>query len=263
MEHPIPPHQMITSAVISFTNVTFAYNGEPAIIDADLTVETNEMVALVGPNGGGKTTILRLILGLLRPQRGDVRVLGATPRRARRYVGYVPQHVRHDPQFPVNVMDVVLMGRAGNRWGGRYSRADRRAVFEALGDVDMEGRASRSFANLSGGERQRVLIARALASSPTLLLLDEPTSHVDTAAEQKLYDLLEHLNERLTIVLVSHDIGVVSKLVSKVVCVNHHVMTHSTGELTGEVIQELYDTDVAMVVHDHHNQGESNIRVVQ
>ena len=170
-------------------------------------------MCIVGPNGGGKTTLVKLILGLLRPQRGEVRVFGQPPHRARLRVGYMPQHVQHDPQFPVTVMDIVLMGRLGQGVLGWPGRADRRAAIDALAQVGMEEFRRRPFADLSGGQRQRVLIARALCCKPDLLLLDEPTSNVDSLVEARLLDLLRDLNRQMTIVMVSHDLGFVSGLV--------------------------------------------------
>jgi zinc transport system ATP-binding protein len=149
-------------------------------------------------------------------------------------------------------MDVVLMGRLGRHplWG-HYGRADREAARDALARVGLEDKGGEPFNALSGGQRQRVLIARALASAPKLFFLDEPTSNVDPAAEDELYALLRDLNQRLTILVVSHDIGFVSSFVSRVVCVNRVVQVHPTSELTGDVIAALYGSDMTMVRHDH------------
>jgi zinc transport system ATP-binding protein len=238
-------------AVISFRDVTFSYTTTPVVRDVTLELAAGELVCLVGPNGGGKSTLLRLILGLLKPQQGSVTVLGTTPEAARPRLGYVPQYSHFDPKFPVNVMDVVLMGRLARRWAGPYGSADRAAARDALAEVQLADLATRHFAALSGGQRQRVLIARALASQPEILLLDEPTSNVDALAEQKLYDLLTHLNRHLTIVLVSHDLGVVSQMVSSVVCVHQQVHQHPTSELTGDLVRAMYGADVTLIRHDH------------
>ncbi|MBS3734844.1 MAG: ATP-binding cassette domain-containing protein [Phycisphaerae bacterium] len=209
------------------------------------------MISVVGPNGGGKTTLLKLILGLLHPDRGQVRVLGALPEQARRRVGYTPQHTAVDAQFPASVTDVVLMGRLGHtRRIGPFTRMDRTAALEALEEVDLADLRRRPFAALSGGQQQRAIIARALVGSPELLLLDEPTAGLDVAAEQRLYDLLRRLNERMTIVMTSHDIGIVSQLVGRVICVKGTTEIHPTEELTGEMLRDLYATDVRMVRHD-------------
>ena len=245
---------MSNEPVIQLRDVSFAYDGAPVLQDVNLTIAERESVCIVGPNGGGKTTLLKLVLGLLKPDAGEVRVFGRAPRRARLHVGYMPQHVQHDPQFPVSVMDIVLMGRLGQ--GGLcgllgwYARTDRHAAAQALAELGMEQFARRPYAALSGGERQRVLIARALCCQPDLLLLDEPTANVDTAVEARLVEILQKLNQRMTIVMVSHDLGFVADMVQRVVCVNRQVVVHPTSELTGEMIQDIYDGRVRIVRHD-------------
>lgn len=250
---------MASEPVISLRDVTFSYGGEPALENVNLSVDDREAVCVVGPNGGGKTTLVRLILGLLTPQRGEVRVFGLPPRRARLRIGYMPQHVQHDPQFPVTVTDIVLMGRLGQGALGRVfgwpGRADRRAAREALAQVDMADCGPHPFAALSGGQRQRVLIARALCCRPDLLLLDEPTSNVDSLVEARLLDLLRELNKRMTILMVSHDLGFVSGLVENVVCVNRRVVVHPTSQITGDAIRDIYGGEVRAVRHNefaHH-----------
>ncbi len=241
----------MSECVVEIDNLDFAYDREPILEQVNLRIDGNELVSLVGPNGGGKTTLLRLILGLLKPDRGRIKVLGTTPEQARCRVGYVPQYANFDLKFPVNVMDVVLMGRIGLRHFGPFRRADREGALAALAEVGLESQSGRPFEDLSGGQRQRVLVARGLASRPELLLLDEPTSNIDAAAEQQLYDLLTVLSKRLTVLLVSHDLGVVTQFVSSVVCVNRQVKLHPTSEFTGDVIREMYGRDVALVRHDH------------
>ena len=245
---------MSTEPVIFLHDVTFSYGGAPALENVSLSVGDREAVSVVGPNGGGKTTMIKLILGLLTPQRGDVRVFGQSPRRARLRIGYMPQHVQYDPQFPVTVMDIVLMGRLGQAARGRvlgwYGREDRRAALDALGQVGMDHFGRQSFATLSGGQRQRVLIARALCCNPDLLLLDEPTSNIDSAVEARLLDLLRELNRRMTILMVSHDLGFVSGLVESVICVNRRVVVHPTSQMTGDAIRDIYGGEVRMVHHD-------------
>jgi zinc transport system ATP-binding protein len=206
----------------------------------------------VGPNGGGKTTLLRLILGLHRPTAGSVRVFGRPPQESRARIGYVPQHSHTDPSFPATVLDVVLMGRLGRtRVFGPYSRADREVAMRSLEDVALEELAERPFSNLSGGQTQRVLIARALASEPELLLLDEPTANLDIAMENELYSIIQTLKERLTVLLASHDLAFVSGYTDTVACVNRRVAVHTTSEVTPELINELYGREVRFVRHDH------------
>lgn len=236
---------------IEFEGVKFSYRaGTPVLDDASLRVETGTAACVIGPNGGGKTTLLYLVLGLLKPTAGSVRVFGVAPESARARIGYMPQHVGFDESFPVNVRDVVLMGRLRKGVFCRYGRADRDAAAAALDEMGVVDLMKRPFSALSGGQRQRVLIARALASHPDLLLLDEPTAYVDPAFAEQFYEIVRRLRSRLTVVMVSHDLGVVSEGIDSVICVNRRVKVHPTSELTGEVIQRLYGSPQALVRHD-------------
>jgi zinc transport system ATP-binding protein len=245
---------MQTSAaeiVISLEGVDFSYNGELVLQDVNLAIHAREMIGIIGPNGGGKTTLLRLILGLLKPRRGQVLVFGQPPAKSSHRLGYVPQHMLYDNRFPVSVLDVVLMGLTGKSGLGPFARATVRKAEESLAAVNLSEFRNSSFAELSGGQRQRVLIARALASSPDMLLFDEPTANVDTSAGEKLYEILEQLNARMTILVVSHDIGFVNRHISSVVCVNQKVVVHPTSDLAGQNIIDLYGHDMALIRHDH------------
>ena len=242
---------------VEMKDLWFSYNGQPVLQAVDLVISAGELVCMVGPNGGGKTTLLKLMLGLLEPDRGTVRILGRRPRQARPLVGYMPQHASFDPHFPVNVADVVLMGRLGRgRLVGPYGKADRNAVADSLDEVGLADLRRRTFSQLSGGQRQRVLIARALVCQPELLLLDEPTASLDVAVEEEFHALLDELSKRLTVVIVSHDVGFVSQVVGKVVCVRGSVAVHPTDDLTGQIMRDLYGRDVRLVRHDHDCQHD-------
>ena len=238
-------------------DLSFSFGREPVLESVTCSIPEKDFVCMVGPNGGGKTTLLKLILGLLKPTQGRIEVFGKSPVASRPRVGYMPQYAELDPHFPVNVMDVVLMGRLGpGRRFGPYRRADKAAAQEAIRQVGLEDARDHHLSSLSGGQRQRVLIARALAGEPDLLILDEPDASLDPRVQVHLYDLLVQLNERLTVIMVTHDIGVVSQAIKGVICVNRHVSRHDTAELTGEVISNLYGGDVQMVSHDHgHGAG--------
>lgn len=242
----------MAGTVIDIEHVTFGYDGEPALRDVDLHVHQGEFVSLVGPNGGGKSTLLKLVLGLLQPDRGTVRVFGLPPRKARPRIGYMPQHAHHDPRFPATVIEVVLMGRL-DRFSplGPFRAKDRQQALHALEQVGLADIARKPFSDLSGGQRQRVLVARAIAPRPHLLLLDEPTSHIDVGAANEFHNLMERLNRDQTILIVSHDIGFVSSHVERVVCVNRDVQVHPTSELTGAVLRDIYGSDIRLVRHDH------------
>lgn len=236
--------------VIVFKNVSFSYNTVPIVEDVSFSVEERDFFTIVGPNGGGKTTLLKLMLGLIQPVKGEVRVFGELPYRVRSRIGYVPQQMRFDPLFPIKVLDVVLMGQLGNI-GVSYGKKSRDVAIRALQVVGAYELKDRPFASLSGGERQRVLIARALAVEPELLLLDEPVAHLDVALERRFYQILKELNERLTIVLVSHNIGFVSHFVNRVLCINRKALMHPTCEIADETIREVYGSDFRIVRHDH------------
>jgi zinc transport system ATP-binding protein len=241
-------------SVVEVEDLSFHFDGGPAVLEeVNLEIAAGDFASVIGPNGGGKTTLVKLIIGLLSPTTGRVRVLGQSPVKARPRIGYMPQHAMMDPRFPVRTLDVVLMGRLGlGRHFGNYSRADRDAATGALATVGLEDLGNRPFSNLSGGQRQRVLLARALVTDPELLLLDEPAAGLDQKVEQDFFDLLRELNRRLTIVLVTHDLGFVAGFVRTVICVHGHVDIHPTASLDGRAISEIYGGEVRMVRHDHH-----------
>ncbi|NIM20178.1 MAG: ATP-binding cassette domain-containing protein [Candidatus Latescibacteria bacterium] len=243
---------MSVESVISIRDVFFSFGRHIVLENVSLDIEDGEFVAVIGPNGAGKTTLLKLILGLLEPQRGSVRVFGTKPLAARRRIGYMPQYPRLDYDFPVTVGDVVLMGRLGlSSKLGPYPSSDRQAADRALEEVSCADLRDRPFSALSGGQRQRVLIARALAAEPDVLLFDEPTLSLDPEVQHDLYELLHMLNERMTVIIVSHDVGFVSKYVQKIVCVNRTVVLHCASEINGNIVSMLYgDMDVRLVDHD-------------
>ncbi len=232
--------------------VSFRYPGadRPALEDISVEVGEGELACVIGPNGGGKTTFIRLVLGLLHPQHGSIRVFGENPDAVRTRIGYLPQRLEFDPQFPVSVRDVVLMGRLHPRGLlGFFSRRDHERAGQALAEVGLPDLAERPFGSLSGGQRQRVLIARALACDPDLLVLDEPTASLDIAAEEQIYELLGRLNERLTVLVVSHDVSFVSSRVTKAICVNRHVHVHAHDQLSDEIIEGLYGRQIRTLHH--------------
>ncbi|MFP3927610.1 MAG: metal ABC transporter ATP-binding protein [Desulfobacteraceae bacterium] len=238
--------------VVLMEDVSFSYDALPVLEKVNLEVAELDFMSVVGPNAGGKTTLLKLILGLLRPDTGRIQVFGLPPLKARPRIGYMAQQSSFDFLFPVNVMDVVLMGRLGHGGrGGFYGRSDRQAAEESLKRVEMSELRDRPFSTLSGGQRQRVLLARALASEPELLLLDEPTANVDAAIEKELFEILDELNRKMTIILVTHDLGFVSGYVKRVACVNRRLVVHPTSSITGETINELYGGNMRLIRHDH------------
>ncbi len=237
---------------VQFKNLHFGYGNRSVLQNVNVTVPVGDFACVVGPNGSGKTTLLKLALGLLEPNAGTVKVFEKSPSRSSKNIGYVPQNPTLDPLFPVSVLDVALMGRLGRSSVlGLWKNDDKKSALDALAEVGLADDSGRHFATLSGGQKQRVLIARALASGPELLLLDEPTSGLDAHVEEGFYRLLEDLNKRLTIVMVSHDLGFVSGFVKSVICVGQEVIIHPTSAITGQVIADLYGSDMRLVRHDH------------
>lgn len=244
------------SVAIRFDDVSFSY-GEHAVLDAArFHVHAGQFAALVGPNGAGKTTILRLILGLAKPLRGAVEVLGGAPEAARRRVGYVPQNAAYDPVFPISVAEVVRMGRLAGPTR-RYGAADDVAVGTALELAGVADLAKRPYSALSGGQRKRVLVARALATEPELLILDEPTANMDAESEKRLFSTLGALKGRSTVLVVTHDTGFVSALTDAVFCVGERgpgrsVVKHEAApalhvagdQYGGPALQVLHDTEL-------------------
>lgn len=240
------------AAAISVNNVWYAYNGAPVLEGITLDIERGEFLGLIGPNAGGKSTLLKLILGLLEPARGSIEVLGTTPVEARRHLGYVPQHASFPRDFPINVEETVMLGRLGlTRTAGGFSRYDHQQARAALAAVEIESLRHRSLHELSGGQLQRVLIARALACEPEVLLLDEPTANIDMRAEEDIFALLKSYNSRMTIVVVSHDISFITTYVSRVACLNRKLVCHQTAQLDGTLIEELYGKPVQYIQHEH------------
>jgi len=250
---------VIETPAVEMSGVNFRYSGAPVLLDVDLTVPRRDFAGIVGPNGGGKTTLLKLILGLLRPDCGEVRVFGEPPHDVTRRMGYVPQNFSYDRRLPITALDVAMMGRLGPGPSlGPWSGDARRLALAALESVGVAHLADRRFVDASAGQQQRVLIARALVTEPEMLVLDEPTASLDAAAEREIYDLLQTLNERMTIVLVTHDLGFVSHVVKSVLCVNRHVKRHPTteiGEITGELLEEMYGSDLRVVRHDQSDEA--------
>jgi zinc transport system ATP-binding protein len=238
--------------IIEFRDVSFAYDIGPSVLEhVSLVVAEGEFLGLVGPNGGGKSTLLKLVLGLLRPSAGEVRVAGGTPRASRRMIGYVPQYARFVHDFPISVEETVLLGRLGTtRLLGGYRAADREAARLAMREAEVLDLGQRPLGTLSGGQLQRVLVARALACEPRILILDEPTANIDMRAETEIFDLFKELNQRMTIVVVSHDIAFISRYVTRVACLNRTLLCHQPEPIGLEVIEKLYGMPVRRIRHD-------------
>ena len=245
------PSPHLTDIAIALHEVGFAYGGETVLEDITVSVKEGDYVGLIGPNGGGKTTLLRIILGLLEPAEGIVRIFGHSVVKAREHIeiGYVPQHVAAlDASFPATVAEIVRSGRTSRRGlFHRWNNSDVEMVKKAMEQSGIWGLKDKRIGQLSGGQRQRVLIARALAAEPKILILDEPTVGVDAGAMHEFYTLLAMLNkkEHMTIVIVSHDIDGVAREVTTVLCLNKRLVCHVP-------IQEFKkETFISDVYHGH------------
>ena len=243
---------MESAPAVSVRDVCFSFGSSEVLHNVSFELPSRSFTAVIGPNGGGKTTLLRLLLGELSPRWGSVEVFGLPPEKARGRVGFVPQFSAFDPDFPITVGEAVALGVPGRGAFGGFSRADREAAASALARVGLGGFGSRPFAARSGGEKQRVLVAQALVRRPALLLLDEPTANVDPETEGALYDLFASLAAESAVVMVSHDRDVVSRRATHLLCVNRGVDLHALGGADGEaVLEPIAGHDRARVLNEH------------
>jgi zinc transport system ATP-binding protein len=230
--------------IIELQNLSFSYGEASVLTNVNLSVYENDVVGIIGPNGGGKTTLLKLLMGFLKPTSGKIEMLGAM----RKDIAYVPQNQRFDKEFPVSVQEVVLQGRLSHLpWYGLFSSADKEAALLALEKVGLADFSQRSFGTLSGGQAQRVLIARALVSNPKLLLLDEPTASVDSNAEAHIYQILQSLAGKMTILMVTHDLNAAVEQVQRVILVQNSVMSLQPQEVCQHFAMGLYHAPLVQV----------------
>ena len=240
----------MTINAIEIKNLWFKYSEAVSLEGLNLTVPQNDFLGIIGPNGGGKTTLLKCIVGILKKYRGEIRILGETNGKMRDKIGYVPQQSTFIDDFPASVEEVVMMGTLGeHRRFGWLRRNDKEKAQKVIEKVGLKDLGKRHISHLSGGERQRLLIARALVSDPEILLLDEPTASLDTGFGQDLYELLQQLNEKITIVLVSHDIGVISRYVKTIACVNRRLFTEGNKEISEKMLEQAYKCPVDLIAH--------------
>lgn len=241
---------MSENKVLEITDLWFSYNGAYILENVNLTLHSGDFIVIIGPNGGGKTTLLKLTLGILKADRGQILLFGHRPHESLHRVGYVPQDIHVNKGFPISVRDVVRMGKVkgGGGWKG-LSKKDSALVQRVLERVDMWEHRARPIDELSGGQRQRVFLARALISEPEILFLDEPISSVDTRGQTEFYDFLNELNERVTIVIVSHDAMVLSSHAKSVACINRQLFYHDAPEVTKDMLEMAYHCPVELIAH--------------
>jgi zinc transport system ATP-binding protein len=237
---------------IEFDHVSFAYQNNPVLNNVSIKIYPGEFIGIIGPNGGGKTTLLKLIMGFLKPTQGHLFVFGKTPGKQEEEsrIAYVPQSVRLDREFPISVLEVVLSGLLSRLpWYGTFNAKDKLAAKEALAMVKMENFIDAPFGTLSGGQAQRVLIARALVSNPRILLLDEPTASVDSQAEADIYSLLNSLKGQMTILMVTHDLNAAVSHVQRLLSVQGVVFSLKAEEVCEHFAMGLYHTPLVQSGH--------------
>jgi zinc transport system ATP-binding protein len=243
-------------ALVDLQDVWVAYNKKWVLISINLQCHRGEILGIVGPNGSGKSTLLKVILGLIHPDQGTVQLFGRTPdKRARLEVGYLPQVSHADVSVPVTVLDVVLMGLFSKiGFLNRPGRKSKAMALDLLKQVEMAEHAKRPFGHLSGGQQQRVNMARTLVSKPKLLILDEPSTGIDSVAQEDFYELLAKLRDEqgVSVILVSHDIGVITEHADQIACLNRELHYHGEPDscFEPEIMQKVFGTDLKIVVHD-------------
>ena len=241
---------MTMESAINLEHVFFSYQNTVVLKDICFRIDLGEFVGIIGPNGGGKTTLLKIIMGFLKPLSGKVEVFGHPPLSKPQEIAYVPQSMRFDRQFPISVLELVLSGRLAHLpWYGKYSSRDKLAAIEALKQVGIAELQHHAFGTLSGGQAQRALIARALASNPKLLLLDEPTASVDAQAEADIYAILNELRGKMTIVMVTHDLAAAVDQVQRLICVQGSAISLRPSEVCEHFALGLYHTPLQQTQH--------------
>ncbi len=231
--------------IIDLHNVSAGYDDEIILRDVNLTIEPLDFIGVIGPNGGGKTTLAKLILGLIKPISGEVIVSDKI------HIGYLPQTGNTDRKFPVTAFEVVLSGLMSQKgFIGRYSREDKEKAGVILNTVGMSQFANKNAGELSGGQMQRILLARAIISTPQLLILDEPDTFVDNKFEHDLYELLKQLNKQMAILMVSHDVGTITTYVKTIACVNRNLHYHPSNIITQDQL-EAYNCPIQLITHGH------------
>ncbi len=234
--------------IAEIRNLTVRYEDTLALSDVDLDIYNQDFLGVIGPNGGGKTSLVKAILGLI-PYSGTIRFAPEIERHGSPAIGYMPQVSELDKAFPISVQEVVLSGLQSKKGlFGRYRSSDRQKAEELLSLCGIPSIAERPVGELSGGQLQRTLLCRALISDPALLILDEPANFVDNRFEKELYEILRQLNRRMAIMMVSHDLGTITSYVKSIVCVNQHVHRHDSNIITPEQLHN-YDCPIQVVCH--------------
>lgn len=240
------------TTLINIENVNVKFGNKTVLKEINFSVEAGEFIGIIGPNAAGKTTLVKTILGLIKPASGNITVLNSSPNLVRHRIGYVSQKPEINSQFPITVKDAVMLGRFGNDNSfGTYTVEDKNITEEILQILNITNIATYKLTDLSGGQLQRVWLARALVCQPEILILDEPTANIDVIAEENIFKLLKNYNSKMTILVISHDVAFISSYVDRVACVNQNLICHDIESINGKSIEELYGIDVSMIHHHH------------
>lgn len=234
--------------ILKLENISYGYKAKTVINSVNLEIHSGDFIAMIGPNGGGKSTIIKLIMGLLKPWSGNLSY-GVRENGESVNIGYLPQYHEFDKRFPISVNDVVLSGLASVKKGRRnYSRLDKSRARELLVRMGISELSHESIGELSGGQMQRAFLGRAMISQPDLLILDEPITYVDNKFEHEMYHLLQEINNNTAILLVSHDIGQISSFVKTIACVNHSLHYHPSNKISKDIL-ESYNCPIELITH--------------
>ena len=230
-----------SSKLIEIEHLSAGYDGKQVLNDINLTVYQDDYLGIIGPNGGGKTTLMRLILRLMKPTEGNIRYYKDGKEVKEISMGYLPQYNSLDKQFPISVYEVVLSGLSKTKsLFSRYSQAQHQQVLDTLERMQLMEFKDRHIAALSGGQLQRVLLARAIVSKPDVVILDEPNTYIDRRFQKQMYEMLEQINKECAIIIVSHDVAEVLNNVKHIACVNHHLHYHDTTDMPREKLEEHF-----------------------
>ncbi len=236
--------------LINIDNIVAGYDNKIVLHDVSLDIWENDFLGIIGPNGGGKTTLLKIILGLLKPKSGSVRYFDGEKEVSSLKIGYLPQMNKIDKKFPISVREVVLSGLMAEKPRFRdFTAEQKQRAEEVISQMGLQELAKRAIGDLSGGQLQRVLLGRSMVSRPKVLILDEPNSYVDKRFESHFYNLLEEISKESSIILVSHDIGTVLSMVKNIACINETLHYHSGADISAEWLENKYACPIELVGH--------------
>ncbi|KYH30885.1 high-affinity zinc uptake system ATP-binding protein ZnuC [Clostridium tepidiprofundi DSM 19306] len=239
------------NTIIDISNLYVYYKNNCALSNINLSVNEGDFLAIMGPNGGGKSTLLKTILGLLKPNKGTIKIMDELPQDSKGVIGYAPQFSKFDKNFPITVKDVVLTGTLAkkNIFFHTYGENDYKIIYDVMKRLNIYDLRNKQIGQLSGGQLQRVLIARAISMTPKILLLDEPTASIDSESKTEIYSILKELNKNMTIIIVTHDIGAICSYVTSIACINKSLFYHGEAEINDNIVEQIYGCPIDLIAH--------------